>query len=88
MLCCYALTFCVSSLFSGVIYALLPPLLALYDVVPGESESLAAIAYQTALTRSFYMLVFNCFVAFMDTGCGVVRGLGRSANFPPLSAYE
>ncbi len=85
MLCCYLLTFLISSLFSGVIYALLTPLLALYDVVPGESGSLAAIAYQTALTRSFYVMVFNCFMAFMDTGCGVVRGLGRSLTSTVVS---
>ena len=85
MLCCYLLTFLISSLFSGVIYALLTPLLALYDVVPGESGSLAAIAYQTALTRSFYVMVFNFLMAFMDTGCGIVRGLGRSLSSTVIS---
>jgi Na+-driven multidrug efflux pump len=75
----------VSSLFSGAIYALLPPLLELYDVVPGQAGTLEAIAYETALSRSFYMLVFNCFVAFMDTGCGIVRGLSRSLTSTCIS---
>ena len=78
MLCCYSLTFCVAALFGGGIFLLLDPLLALYDVAPGEVGTLAAIAYDTARTRALYMMLTCPLVAVMDTGCGVVRGLGRS----------
>ena len=54
------------------------PLLALYDVTPGEAGSLAAIAYDTARTRILFLMLTCPLMAIMDAGCGVLRGLGRS----------
>lgn len=80
MLCCYAITLCVSTLFGGSIFLLREPLLALYDVVPGAAGSLEQIAFDTACTRIIYLLLPYFLIAFMEAGCGIVRGLGKSMS--------
>lgn len=87
MLCCYLLSFCICSVFSGAIFALFEPLLSLYDVVPGQAGTLNAIAFETATTRSHYTLIPYFLLAFMETGCGVVRGLGKSVFSTVISLF-
>ncbi|MBQ9802923.1 MAG: MATE family efflux transporter [Clostridia bacterium] len=85
MLCCYAITLCVSLLFGGTIFLLKEPLLALYDVAPGAAGSLEQIAYDAACTRIIYLLIPYFLIAFMEVGCGVVRGLGKSMSSAVIS---
>lgn len=80
MLCCYLAAFIVATAFSLGLLLLHVPLLALYDVVPGEPGSLAAIAFDSAYSRMLYMLIPYFLISFMETGCGVVRGLGKSLS--------
>lgn len=85
MLCCYTITFCIALLFSGAIFLLREPLLALYDVVPGEVGTLEYIAFDAARLRMIYIYSFYFLLAFMETGCGVLRGLGRSISSTVIS---
>lgn len=85
MACCYAITLAVSLFFAGGIFLLKEPLLRLYDIAPGEAGSLAEIAFNTAHIRMSYMLIPYFLLAFMEVGCGVVRGLGRSLSSTVIS---
>lgn len=80
MACCYFLTFCVAVIFSGTLFLLRTPLLALYDVHPDVVGSLEHIAYETAVTKMNIMFTLYFFLAFMEVGCGVIRGLGLSVT--------
>ena len=80
MLCCYLASLIVSLTFGLGILLLRTPLLALYDVVPGEAGSLAALTFETAYIRMLYLFIPYSLLAFMETGCGVVRGLGKSLS--------
>ncbi|MBE6581144.1 MAG: MATE family efflux transporter [Ruminococcaceae bacterium] len=85
MLCCYTVTFCIAVLFSATIFLLRAPLLALYDVVPGEAGTLELIAFDAAQLRMIYMYSCYFLLAFMETGCGILRGLGRSISSTVIS---
>ena len=80
MLCCYLTSFIIAAIFGAGILLLHKPLLSLYDIAPGEAGSLAALAYDSAYVRLLYMLTPYFLLAFMETGCGVVRGLGKSLS--------
>ena len=76
--CCYAITMVISVLFSGTLFLLREPLLALYDVAPGAAGSLEQIAFDTAYSHMLFEYLPFFLLALMEVGCGVVRGLGRS----------
>ncbi len=85
MACCYAIAFVISALFGGSIFLFREPLLALYDVLPGAAGSLEQIAFDTAYIRMLYMLIPYFIISFMETGCGIVRGLGKSLSSTVIS---
>ncbi len=78
MASCYFLTFCVSTLFTVALLLLRHPLLALYDVREAAVGTLEQMAYETAVVRMYYLFIPYALLAFMEVGCGVVRGLGKS----------
>ena len=80
MLCCYLISMSVALFFGLGMMLLHEPLLALYDVTPGEPGSLAALAYDAARTRMVYLFIPYFLLAWMESGCGVVRGLGKSLS--------
>lgn len=76
--CCYAITMVISVLFSGTLFLLREPLLALYDVAPGAAGTLEQIAFDTAYSHMLFEYLPFFLLALMEVGCGVVRGLGKS----------
>ncbi len=85
MTCCYTIAFIIATLFGGMTLVLHEPLLALYDVAPGAVGTLDQLAFETARTRMLYMMLLYFLVAFMDTGCGFVCGLGKSISSTVIS---
>lgn len=85
MLCSYVITLCIATLFGGTIFLLKEPLLSLYDVAPGSVGSLEYIAFDAASLRMKYLFLPYSLLAFMETGCGIVRGLGRSISSTVIS---
>jgi len=57
----------------------------LYDVAPGASGSLEALAFEAAVTRMIYVMLPYPLLALMETGCGAVRGLGKSLSSTVIS---
>ena len=80
MLCCYLISFIVAAIFGFGMLLLREPLLALYDVTPGTPDTISALAYDAAYSRMLYLFIPYFVLAFMETGCGVVRGLGKSLS--------
>lgn len=78
MVCCYSLTFIVAVVMSGALLLLRDPLLALFGVVDGVEGSLEHVAYNTAITKMYILLLTYPLLAFMEVGSGVLRGEGRS----------
>ena len=76
MLSCYAMTGVVAVVCSLLLFAFNHPLLALYGISDGEG--LAGIAYDAAMTKMRLETLTYFLLAFMEVGCGVLRGLGRS----------
>ncbi len=76
--CCVALDIIIATVFAGVIVIFNKPLLALYGVSDSVVGSLQHVAYEAAYIRLLYLLLPYWFLAFMETGSGLVRGLGRS----------
>ena len=81
---CYLWGIIISALASAVIFLARDPLLSLYKVTDGVVGSLEHISYQTAITRLLCLNVLY-FVPFMEVGCGVLRGLGRSITSTVIS---
>ena len=77
---CYIISAAVALFFSGMLLILNHPLLALYGVVDGAEGTLSHIAYQTAMSRLWLCTAPYVLLAFMETGSGVLRGLGRSTT--------
>ena len=82
---CYALGFVIALTFSLLIFFLKAPLLSLYGVVDAEVGSLEHIAYNTAFIRMCYVFLPYCIISFMEVGCGIVRGLGKSISSTIIS---
>lgn len=82
---CYAISVCIALIFGGAIFLLREPLLSLYDVAPGASGSLEALAFEAAVTRMIYVILPYSLLALMETGCGAVRGLGKSLSSTVIS---
>ena len=80
---CYAITMAVGLIASSLIMILNHPLLALYGIHDGEG--LAAIAYESAMIKMSCETLPYFILAFMEVGCGVLRGLGRSMTSAVVS---
>ena len=85
LVCSLIVTTVVAIVFSGIIILLNQPLLSLYGVVDGAEGTLEHIAYQTAIIRLMYCTVPYFTLAWMEVGCGCVRGLGRSISSTIIS---
>ena len=70
---------------SLLIFALHSPLLALYGVKNSVEGSLESIAYNSAVTRMKFITLLYFPVSFMEVGCGVVRGIGKSISSTVIS---
>ena len=75
----------VAVVFSGALFLFNRPLLSLYGVVDGVAGTLEHITYQTAITRMTYCTIPYISLAWMEVGCGCVRGLGRSISSTIIS---
>ncbi len=75
---CFLITTLVALGFMLVIFLLRDPLLSLYGIHKAEEGSLARIAYQTAITRMNICFSLYFLLALMESGSGIVRGLGKS----------
>lgn len=82
---CYLLGFIIAFSVSMIIFLLRSPLLALYGVADAEVGTLEHIAYNSALMRMYYVFIPYCTIAFMEVGCGIVRGLGKSISSTIIS---
>ena len=82
---CYLIGTLVSLFFSISIFFLRDPLLALYGVHSAEAGSLLQIAYETAYIRMSFTFLPYFLLSFMEVGCGVVRGLGKSISSTIIS---
>lgn len=80
---CYAITITVGLIASSLIMILNRPLLSLYGIHDGEG--LAAIAYESAMIKMSCETLPYFILAFMEVGCGVLRGLGRSMTSAVVS---
>ena len=76
MLNCYAITCAVAVICSATLVIFNHQLLALYGITDGEG--LAGIAYSAAMTKMRCETMTYFLLAFMEVGCGVLRGLGKS----------
>lgn len=75
----------VAVVFSGALFLFNRPLLSLYGVVDGVAGTLEHITYGTAITRMTYCTIPYISLAWMEVGCGCVRGLGRSISSTIIS---
>lgn len=73
---CYAITCAVAVISSLALLVFNHQLLSLYGITDGEG--LAGIAYNAAMTKMRYETLTYFLLAFMEVGCGVLRGLGKS----------
>lgn len=82
---CYLIGFLLSLIMSAGIILFNRPLLGLYGVSHAATGTLEKIAYQTAFKRFTYMMIPYFTITFMEVGCGVVRGLGKSLSSTVIS---
>ena len=73
---CYAITGAVAVICSLTLLIFNHQLLSLYGITDGEG--VAGIAYSAAMTKMRFETLTYFLLAFMEVGCGVLRGLGRS----------
>ena len=85
MVTCYAVTFGVAMVCTAFLLLLHKPLLSLYGVRADTGDAMHDLAFQTALTRMMWTIIPYFTLAFMEVGCGVVRGLGRSVTSTVIS---
>ncbi len=78
MLDCYLASAAVAVFSAMLIYVFRRPLISLYHV-SGE------LALKTAFTRMNYLLLPYLTLSFMDTGSGILRGLGKSTTSTVIS---
>ncbi len=83
--CCYFLGACVCALSSLTIFFLRNPLLSLYGIEKSAAGTLEQIAYNTAITRMSFVIIPYVIISFMEVGCGIVRGLGKSVSSTIIS---
>lgn len=85
MYSCVAISTIIGVIMSGLFLLFAEPLLSLYGVKKSVEGSLEQIAYETALTRFWWICLpyFTC--GIMDSLTGVLRGLGRSITSTVIS---
>ena len=62
----------------GIIYLFREPLLGLYGVKAIEGDELAMMAFKTATTRFYFILIPYFLFGIMDVCAGVLRGMGKA----------
>ncbi len=82
---CYLIGACVATVFALSLFFLRDPLLALYGVKNAAEGTAEWVAYNTALTRMTFMFIPYALISFMEIGCGIVRGLGKSLSSTIIS---
>ncbi len=82
---CYVIGACVATFFALSLFFLRAPLLSLYGVKAAAQGSAEAIAYNTATTRMLFMFMPYALISYMEIGCGIVRGLGKSLSSTIIS---
>lgn len=82
---CYLLGACIATVFAISLVILRDPLLSLYGVVAAAEGTVEAIAYDTAVKRMMIMFIPYALISFMEIGCGIVRGLGKSFSSTVIS---
>ena len=82
---CYLIGFLLSIIMSLGIAVFHRPLLSLYGIDYTATGTLEKIAYETAYTRIAYMVIPYFTITFMEVGCAVVRGLGKSLSSTVIS---
>ena len=75
---CYFITGCIAIIFSGIIAIFKNQLLLLYGVSSVDTNPLQVLAYESAITRMYYVAIPYILLAFMEVGSGILRGLGKS----------
>lgn len=83
--CCCLVTTVIALIFGFGTILLRHPLLALYGIYEAEEGTLAALAYNAAMERFYYMLTTYFLLAWMEVGSGVLRGIGRSMTSTVIS---
>lgn len=76
MINCYAITTLVALVASFTVFIFNKPLLALYGIADGDG--LAGVAYSTSMAKIRCETLTYFLLAWMEVGCGVIRGLGKS----------
>ena len=74
----------LSVIITAIVVLAKDPLLALYEV-RNEPDTLSALTYQTAITRVWYKWPALVVFAMMNSGAGVLRGLGKSMTTAVIS---
>ena len=69
----------------AIIVILRNPLLALYGIKNGAEGSMEALTYRSAMTRMSCMTTTYALLAFMNTGTGAMRGLGKTLTSTVIS---
>ena len=75
----------VAFIFGGFMIIFRNPLLALYGIKDGIEGSMENLAYRAALTRMSCMTCTYALLGLMNTGTGVMRGLGRTLTSTIIS---
>ena len=82
---CYILGALFALVTALVIFFARVPLLSLYGVRDAAEGTLEHIAYNTAMTRMYWVSLPYFTIPFMEIGSGVVRGLGKSISSTIIS---
>lgn len=85
MLSCYLLGASVAAIFGVGMFLLRAPLLSLYSVAAAPAGTAEAVAYSAAVTRMLYVFLTYPIISFMEVGCGILRGLGKSLSSTVIS---
>jgi len=82
---CLMIGFAISIFMSLCLWVFNKPLLSFYGIKEGVSGSLERIAYDAGLTRITYMMIPYFTITYMEVGCGIIRGLGKSITSTIIS---
>lgn len=82
--CCYLVTGCIALIGTAILVGLETPLLSLY-IHGAAGDPLYELAMEAGRIRILIMIVPYILLAFMETGSGVLRGLGRSVTSTVVS---
>ena len=87
LLCSYLLGSIIAATFALLIFVARNPLLNMYNVADGVVGSLEHLAYQSAILRLYMIALPYFIIPFMEVGCGVIRGLGKSISSTIISLF-